>query len=67
MPSQHQSGTRTAGYETEAHRHVARWPDQWLLRLEPMTDTLAKQYLQACATHDVSDDVQEHFTTCLLA
>jgi hypothetical protein len=65
MPSTNQSGTGET-YPSEAHRHIAEWPTDWLLKLEP-TPEVAKTYLEACGDYNANQEVKDHFAAIVLS
>jgi len=64
MPSEHQHGA-SRDCRSEPHRHVCEWPEERLLKLHPMVESTARQYLAACNQLNASVDVKEHFARCV--
>ena len=60
-PSTRQAGHDTDEWESEADRICATWDDTALLRLKPMGEGLARQYLGMASKYDRSQRVREHF------
>lgn len=65
MQQRIQSGS-DEDHPSEAHRHIAEWPDEWLLNLYPV-GPVAKTYLEACGDYNANQAVKDHFAAIVLS
>jgi hypothetical protein len=63
MNTSHPTTTESKTYGTEIERHCAEWEDRLLLRLRPMTEGTAREYLGMCNKHNRDTDIKEHFAS----
>jgi len=61
MNTTHPTATDTEDYESDIHRHCAEWDAEMLLRLRPMTEGIARDYLGACNKYNRDTELKEHF------
>jgi len=60
-PSTNQQGNNDTKYQTEADRMLATKSDRVLLKIRPMSESIAADWVGACNRQDVSEDVLMHF------
>jgi len=64
-PSTNQAGHDSEDHESEADRVCATWDEDALLRLHPMGESLAREYLGMASKNDRSQAVKEHFASII--